>query len=147
MDDKLGFLGYETTTTLTTVSERKSKHQYNVLPAIMFNLAPVEAKIFRSDCRNGKVLNNFSSTIDTIIPSSSPSYFFLNPWFLLSILNVIKSKCIACQIWLPSTHLMKAMAQNQNQRQNLAKAATKDTLEISHLKMLKWVLGVHKKNK
>lgn len=51
----------------------------------------------------------------------------------------------ACQIWLPSTHLFKEMARDQNQRQNLAKAATKDTLETTHLKMLKWVLGVHKK--
>ena len=51
----------------------------------------------------------------------------------------------ACQIWLPSTHLMKEMAREPSQRHSLSKAAAKDTLETTHLKMLKWVLGVHKK--
>ena len=40
---------------------------------------------------------------------------------------------------------MKEMAREPNQRHNLSKVAAKDTLETTHLKMLKWVLGVHKK--
>ena len=43
----------------------------------------------------------------------------------------------ACQIWLPSTHLMKEMARESGQRQNLSKVAAKDTLEITHPKILK----------
>ena len=40
---------------------------------------------------------------------------------------------------------MKEMAREPSQRHNLSKVAAKDTLETTHLKMLKWVLGVHKK--
>jgi len=51
----------------------------------------------------------------------------------------------ACQIWLPCTKMAKEMARADGSRQNLARAATKDALETTHLKMLKWVLGLHKK--
>ena len=46
---------------------------------------------------------------------------------------------------LPSTNLVKEMARESGQRQNLSKVAAKDALEITHLKILKWVLGVQKK--
>ena len=53
----------------------------------------------------------------------------------------------ACQIWLPSTNILKAMAKPHNcsQHRNLARIASKDSFESTHLKLLKWVLGVHKK--
>ena len=51
----------------------------------------------------------------------------------------------ACQIWLPCTKMAKEMARADGSRQNLARAATKDALETTHMKMLKWVLGLHKK--
>ena len=43
----------------------------------------------------------------------------------------------ACQIWLPCTKMAKEMARADGSRQNLARAATKDALETTHLKMLK----------
>ena len=47
----------------------------------------------------------------------------------------------ACQIWLPSTHVLKAVLDDGN----LLQACSKDKLELAHLKMLKWMFGVHKK--
>ena len=52
----------------------------------------------------------------------------------------------ACQIWLPFTNILQALSSYPPQeRPNLARAATKDMLETTHLKMLKWVLGVHRR--
>ena len=48
----------------------------------------------------------------------------------------------ACQIWLPSTAIVKEMAKPDCF--NVPQCATKDAFEITHLKMLKWILGVHK---
>ena len=50
-----------------------------------------------------------------------------------------------CQVWLPSTLALKNMANLQQRHTSLAKAVAKDPLEITHLKMLKWMLGVHRK--
>ena len=47
----------------------------------------------------------------------------------------------ASQIWLPSTQLIKAIRAEGN----ISQVCSKDQLEIVHLKMLKWMLGVHKK--
>ena len=47
--------------------------------------------------------------------------------------------------WPPCTKMAKEMARADGSRQNLARAATKDALETTHMKMLKWVLGLHKK--
>ena len=49
-----------------------------------------------------------------------------------------------CAVWLPSTNVIKAVM-SQTPGVTLPKAAAKDVLESTHLKILKWVLGVHKK--
>ena len=49
----------------------------------------------------------------------------------------------ACQIWLPSTFLLKGLTDGCIS--NLTTLAGKDKLETTHLRMLKWILGVHKK--
>ena len=49
-----------------------------------------------------------------------------------------------CPVWLPWTNSVKALVP-QPKELSLPKAASKDMLETTHLKMLKWVLGVHKK--
>ena len=48
-----------------------------------------------------------------------------------------------CQVWLPSTNITKCMADPG--KRTLSSAAVKDSFETTHLKMLKWILGVHKK--
>ena len=50
-----------------------------------------------------------------------------------------------CPIWLPSTNVIKALL-SPEQPLTLPKAAGKDTLETTHLKMLKWILGIHCKS-
>jgi len=50
-----------------------------------------------------------------------------------------------CQIWLPATGALKNMAKLQSKQYSLPQAVSKDPIEITHLKMLKWLLGVHKK--
>ncbi len=49
-----------------------------------------------------------------------------------------------CPVWLPTTNVIKAFL-SPNQPVSLPKAAAKDSLEATHLKMLKWILGIHKK--
>ena len=49
-----------------------------------------------------------------------------------------------CPVWLPSTNLLKAIM-SPNQSTTLPKAAAKDSLETTHLKILKWILGIHKR--
>ena len=52
----------------------------------------------------------------------------------------------ACQIWLPSTQIAKSMVlTGQQGKSSLPSSAPKDLLETTHLKMLKWILGVHKR--
>ena len=54
----------------------------------------------------------------------------------------------ACQIWLPDTNLMKCLYNEANGRSNnLLEAAAKDKTELTHLKFLKWSLGLHKKKR
>ena len=50
-----------------------------------------------------------------------------------------------CPVWLPSTNVIKAiLSAPTNQETSIPKAAAKDALETTHLKILKWLLGVHK---
>ena len=49
-----------------------------------------------------------------------------------------------CAVWLPSANVYKALL-SLNTEVTIPKAAAKDALELTHLKILKWVLGVHKK--
>ncbi len=51
----------------------------------------------------------------------------------------------ACPIWLPSTNILKEMARNSKRQCNLARIAAKDSFETTHIKMLKWIIGVHKR--
>ena len=48
-----------------------------------------------------------------------------------------------CQVWLPSTYLLRGLIDGN--RSNLSVLAAKDKLETTNLRMLKWILGVHKK--
>ena len=49
----------------------------------------------------------------------------------------------SCQVWLPTTNIMKELIKPADQ--NLPHVAPKDAFETTHLKVLKWILGVHKK--
>ena len=57
----------------------------------------------------------------------------------------------ACQVWLPDTHfakeLLKLVPSSTNNPTNcdLVQAASKDQLELLHLRFIKWCLGLHKK--
>ena len=50
-----------------------------------------------------------------------------------------------CPVWLPPTNFLKTFVSN-NQPTAIPKAAAKDPLESTHLKILKWILGIHKKS-
>ncbi len=52
-----------------------------------------------------------------------------------------------CPVWLPSTNMIKAIISTttEGKPMRIAKSASKDVIEVTHLKILKWVLGVHKK--
>ena len=50
-----------------------------------------------------------------------------------------------CPVWLPSTNVLKTFV-STNQPTTIPKAAAKDPLESTHLKILKWILGIHKKS-
>ena len=49
-----------------------------------------------------------------------------------------------CAVWPPSANVYEALL-SQNTEVTIPKAAAKDALESTHLKILKWVLGFHKK--
>ena len=49
-----------------------------------------------------------------------------------------------CPVWLSSTNIVKAIL-SKKEEVSLPKSAAKDPLETTHLKILKWILGVHKK--
>ncbi len=49
----------------------------------------------------------------------------------------------SCQIWLPSSSIMRELIKPGCS--NIPKCAAKDPFETTHLKMLKWIFGVHKK--
>ena len=48
-----------------------------------------------------------------------------------------------CQVWLPSTTLLQGITKGRST--NLTSLAGKDKIETTHLRILKWILGVHKK--
>ncbi|KAL5271838.1 hypothetical protein ACHWQZ_G000142 [Mnemiopsis leidyi] len=51
-----------------------------------------------------------------------------------------------CTVWLPSTNFDKSLLSvGINPAVSLPKAAAKDALELTHLRLLKWTLGIHKK--
>ena len=47
----------------------------------------------------------------------------------------------SCSIWLPSTNIIKAAVGGKN----MLECCTKDKVERTHLKMLKWIFGIHRK--
>ena len=49
-----------------------------------------------------------------------------------------------CPVWLSSTNIVKAIL-SKKEEVSLPKSAAKDPLETTHLKILKWILSVHKK--
>ena len=95
---------------------------------------------------------SFNPAIENLSKKASRSYFSMKRTVDItalstsSLLNLFDCliKPIAtycCQIWLPSTNIIKALLKEGN----LMQACTKDKLELAHLKMLKWMFGVHKK--
>ena len=65
-----------------------------------------------------------------------------------SMLNLLDSlvkpvATYACQIWLPSTNLLRGIVSDR--KSNLTTLAPKDKMESTHLRILKWIMGVHKK--
>ena len=49
-----------------------------------------------------------------------------------------------CPVWIHTTNVMKTAAA-ENESLSLPKAASKDALESTHLRILKWILGIHRK--
>ena len=49
-----------------------------------------------------------------------------------------------CPIWLHTTNIMKTFAAT-NECAPLPKTSAKDALETTHLRILKWILGIHRK--
>ena len=50
-----------------------------------------------------------------------------------------------CPIWLHTTNIMKTFA-SANGSAPLTKTSSKDALETTHLRILKWILGIHRKS-
>ena len=49
-----------------------------------------------------------------------------------------------CPVWLHTTNIMKTVVSSR-EGMSLPKAAPKDALETTHLRILKWIMGVHRK--
>ena len=96
---------------------------------------------------------SFVSAIDHLSKKAMRAYFSMKRTIDIRALNassVLKLfdcliKPIATygsQIWLPSTNACKALLKDQG---NLLQASAKDKIELTHLKLLKWTFGIHKK--
>ena len=98
---------------------------------------------------------SFKHAIDTLRRKALRSFFSLRRTLdtraltTRTMLKLVDSlvKPVAtysCAVWLPTTNVIKAIM-SKNPDVTMPKAAAKDALETTHLKILKWVLGVHKR--
>ena len=123
-----------------------------------FKLGSLDILPVRKYCYLGILFSlngSFKSAIEELRKKALRSYFSIRRIIdaraltTSTMLNLLDSlvKPVAtygCPVWLPSTYLLKAIT-SANNSTTLPKAAAKDPLETTHLKMLKWILGVHRK--
>ncbi len=123
-----------------------------------FKLGNTDIEPVRKYCYLGiqfSLNGSFKQAIDELRKKAVRAYFSIkrivdtSALTTSSMIKLIESlvkpvATYACQVWLPSTNISKRMA-TQDTRSSLPSSAPKDPLETTHLKMLKWVLGVHKK--
>ena len=123
-----------------------------------FKLGNLNVKPARNYCYLGiqfSLNGSFKQAVEELRKKALRSYFSIRRMIdtraltTSTLLKLIDSlvKPVAtygCPIWLPSTTLIKTLVA-QDSSKTLPKAAAKDQLETTHLKMLKWILGVHRK--
>ena len=99
---------------------------------------------------------SFKGAIDELRKKSLRSFFSLKRTIVKAAIStstmlrlfdsLVKPVAMyGCQIWLPATTALKNMAKLQSRPTSLPHAVSKDAIETTHLKMLKWMLGVHRK--
>jgi len=97
---------------------------------------------------------SFKSTIDELRKKALRAFYTIKRTvdtraMPVSILTKLVNSLIkpvatySCPVWLPSTALMKHYIQDGSA--SISSVVSKDPLESCHLKILKWILGVHKK--
>ncbi len=123
-----------------------------------FKLGDDEIKPVRNYCYLGiefSLNGSFKRAIDELRKKALRAYFSIRrivdtrALTTSTLLKLIDSlvKPVAtygCPVRLPSTNTLKTLI-SPSGIATLPKATSKDTLETTHLRMLKWVLGVHKK--
>ena len=123
-----------------------------------FKLGNMDIKPVRRYCYLGIIFSlngSFKPAIDELRKKALRSFFSirrildtraLTTSTMLKLMDSLVKPVATygCPVWLPSTNLIKALASRHDQV-TLPKAAAKDPLETTHLRMLKWILGVHKK--
>ena len=123
-----------------------------------FKLGDLEITPVRTYCYLGILFSlngSFKHAIDTLRKKALRSFFSLKRTLVTralttkTMLKLVDSlvKPVAtygCAIWLPSTSVIKALM-SKKPDVTMPKAAAKDALESTHLKILKWIIGVHKR--
>ena len=123
-----------------------------------FKLGDIEITPVRAYCYLGiqfSLNGSFKQAIDLLRKKALRSYFSikrildtraLTTSTMLALMDSLVKPVATygCAVWLPSTNVFKALL-SQNTKVTIPKAAAKDALESTHLKILKWVLGVHKR--
>lgn len=122
-----------------------------------FHLGSDPIKPIRRYCYLGiqfSLNGSFKGTIDELRKKALRAYFAmrrtLNP-AAVTVTNLLKLcdslikpvATYACQVWLPSTALLKSMCNVT--KKPIFSTISKDPLESTHLKIIKWIIGTHKK--
>ena len=123
-----------------------------------FKLGDLEISPVRTYCYLGiqfSLNGSFKQAIDLLRKKALRSFFSikrildtraLTTSTMLTLMDSLVKPVATygCAVWLPSANVYKALL-SLNTEVTIPKAAAKDALELTHLKILKWVLGVHKK--
>ena len=123
-----------------------------------FKLGDSDITPVRSYCYLGILFSlngSFKHAIDTLRKKALHSFFSLRRTLdtraltTKTMLKLVDSlvKPVAtygCAVWLPSTNVIKALMSKKPDT-TMPRAAAKDALEATHLKILKRILGVHKR--